>query len=290
MDKIRPGVLVISHGSRSAEWVRLVDEAVAQMRFGQPAAALGGGPSDEEPRAMPADRDHGHSIIPVESSFLEIVEGRLIQDGIDRLEAQGVTDIIAVPLFVSSGSTHVDEISWSLGVVEEPKLETDLELMRVNARVHWCRPMDDEPEIAAMLWEKVRELSVRPEREILLLVGHGSKEEGFHEQWQQVLSSLAKQLGELGGFAATDTAMLLPEQAAERVKYWQRERPDWDVVVAPFFLSEGYFTETVIPTRLQGLEYRYNGRALLPHPLVAEWLNHRVESALSRLTRTALKT
>ncbi len=92
----RYGVLVISHGSRDGKWVRLVDEAVAQV-------------------LRPSD-------IPIVSSFLEIVEGRLIQDGIRTLERQGVTDIIAVPLFVSSGSTHVDEIGYALGAKPEPEL------------------------------------------------------------------------------------------------------------------------------------------------------------------------
>ncbi len=47
------GVLIISHGSRNREWVRLVDEAVERM---------------------------------------------------------SVTEMIVVPLFVSSGSKHVEEI------------------------------------------------------------------------------------------------------------------------------------------------------------------------------------
>ncbi|MFD2611411.1 sirohydrochlorin chelatase [Paenibacillus gansuensis] len=254
-DSRRYGVLIISHGSRSPEWVRLVDEAVSQVKVPEG--------------------------VPVECSFLEIVEGRLIQDGIDRLEAAGVTDIIAVPLFVSSGSTHVDEISWSLGVVPEPKLETDLPYMRRSARVHWTGPIDADPDIAALMWEKVRELSTVPSREVLLVVGHGSKEAGFHEAWQEVLRSLAEQIGRLGGFAAVDTAMLLPEQAGEKVRRWTAERPDWGVVVAPFFLSEGYFTETVIPGRLEGLDYRYNGRALLPDPLLARWMEKRIDAVLN---------
>lgn len=94
------GVLVISHGSRDQGWVDLVDEAVNAVH-------------------LPVD-------IPIYASYLELVEGRLIQDGIHSLEAQGVTEIIVVPLFVSSGSTHIDEISYALGVIEQPLLETDM--------------------------------------------------------------------------------------------------------------------------------------------------------------------
>lgn len=57
---MKPGIVVVSHGSKEKEWVELVDTAVAN-----------------------AARDLD---IPVVSAFLEIVEGRLIQDGIDEAE------------------------------------------------------------------------------------------------------------------------------------------------------------------------------------------------------------
>ena len=43
-----------------------------------------------------------------------------------------------------------------------------------------------------------------------------------------------------------------------------------DVIVAPL-LSEGYFIEKVIPDRLEGLDCRYSGRTLLPHPRRSGW-------------------
>src|SRR5690606_29380403 len=101
MNKI--GVLVISHGSRDPHWVGLVREACAAVTL--PAELAGA---------------------PVECAFLELVDGHLIQDGIDRLERTGVTDIIVVPLFLSSGSTHVAEIAWALGLRAEPGVDTDL--------------------------------------------------------------------------------------------------------------------------------------------------------------------
>lgn len=252
----RFGVLVISHGSREEDWVRLVDEAVAGMR-------------------LPAQ-------LPVCSSFLEIVEGRSIQDGIRWLEAQGVTDIVAVPLFVSSGSTHVDEISYALGVIETPQLATDLVPFERNAAIHMCPPLDDDEEVAEILYDHIRELSTDPRREVVLLVGHGSSEESFCLRWRLGLERLARRLKERGNFVEADTALLLPDQLADRMKWWQARRPSYDVVVAPVFLSQGYFTRKVIPSRLQGFTYRYNGRALLPHPLVSRWMEKRVRESLKR--------
>lgn len=248
------GVLVISHGSRSEEWVKFVDEAVADVRLPQN--------------------------VPVFSSFLEIVEGRLIQDGITALEAQGVTDIIVVPLFISSGSTHIDEITYALGVKPEPTLETDMTPLSIHANIYLASPIDDDPDIARILYEKVKELSVNPAKEILLLVGHGSVEKGFHLRWRRGLEALADRIRGLGSFAEADVAMLLPDQVQRKMTWWTTNKPDYTVIVAPLFLSEGYFTNRVIPERLNGYSYKYNGKSMLPHPLISHWMERQIAPLL----------
>jgi sirohydrochlorin ferrochelatase len=251
------GVLVISHGSRDADWVNLVDEAVAAV-------------------SLPAE-------VPVYAAYLELVQGRLIQDGITHLEAQGVTDIIVIPLFVSSGSTHIDEICYSLGVISEPKLETDMTPFSIQARIHFTSPIDDDPVIAEIVYDKIKGLSEDPSHEVVLLVGHGSVEEGFHHQWLRGLEKLAERIKALGGFDEADVAMLLPDQVKDKMIGWKKQRPGHAIVVAPLFLSEGYFTRQVIPSRLEGMEYRYNGLALLPSPLISRWMERQIEPLLTRL-------
>ena len=250
----RYGVLVISHGSRDPQWVNLVEEAVRGMD-------------------VPAD-------VPGECAFLELVEGRLIQDGLDRLERRGVTDIAVIPLFASSGSVHVDEIAHALGVKPEPEGSGKLPRFRVRARVHLCGPLDDAPEAAEMLYESAMRLSSVPDKEMVWIVAHGSREKGFCGRWQRTLRRLADRVKTAGGFAAADYATLAPDQAACKMQAWRRRRPDLDMIVVPFFLSEGYFTRQAIPRKLQGFSYRYDGRALLPNPLVGRWLTRQASSFL----------
>ncbi|QSF45594.1 sirohydrochlorin chelatase [Paenibacillus tianjinensis] len=252
---MKPGVLIISHGSRDKAWVSIVDEAVGHLSL------------EKE--------------LPVAVSFLELVEGRLIQDGINELEYAGVTDIIVIPLFVSSGSTHIDEIEYALGAKPAPERETDLECFEVQAKVHYGYPVDDDPDIAVMLWDKLRELSVHPEREVILLVGHGSIHDGFRQRWEVGISSLAERVRQVSGVAAADYGLLNPENVRERAEYWIGQ--GYDVLVAPLFLSEGYFTKVVIPKRLEGLRYAYSGSTLLPHPLLPHWIEQQVLKMLEKL-------
>lgn len=113
---MKPGLLIISHGSRDESWVTLVEEAIAQTDWPEGAAVV--------------------------SSYLECVPEQDIQYGINTLEAQGVNHIGVIPLFVSAGSTHADEIAYALGAKPAPLCETDLEPFRVQARVYYGRPLD----------------------------------------------------------------------------------------------------------------------------------------------------
>jgi len=151
-----PGLLVISHGSRDAGWVALVEETVEAVR----------GRLGKELR--------------VEAAYLELVEGRLIQDGLDRMVEAGVTDLLALPLFVSGGSTHVAEIGWALGAYLEPGTDTDLEPFRASPmRVDYGRPMGATRRFWTSSAIGSPSCPPTPSRESLLLIGHGSEEAGF---------------------------------------------------------------------------------------------------------------
>ncbi|MFS0726267.1 sirohydrochlorin chelatase [Paenibacillus sp. 1P07SE] len=249
------GILVISHGSRDADWVTLVDDAVAAVQ-------------------VPPE-------VEIVSSFLELIEGRLIQDGVDMLEDRGVTDIYVLPLFVSSGSTHIDDIGQGFGVPPVSDREGDLGVFKVRAaRITVGPPIDEDPELAEVLLDNVRELSEDPAREAVLLVAHGSRERVFHGRWRQGMRALAERVRELGGFRRAETAMLLPDQAGCVLGAMQRQEPETAVVVVPLFLSQGYFTRSVIPARLSGADYRYNGRTILPHPFATRWMERQAAAWL----------
>lgn len=241
------GVLVMAHGSSRPEWVRMVDEAVAQVRL------------DE----------------PVVTSYLELVEGRTIQDGIDALKRKGVTEVTAVPLFVSSGSMHIEELRYFLGLTKTPQIRIEKEPFAVEDCVQMTRAMDDHSLIAEILADRVRDLSENPMEEALLLVGHGSNLPGFQEMWEQSMESLARKLQEAFGFAATATATILPDNLRERLVNLSR---CYRVLVLPLFLSEGYFTRKVIPSRMEGQKAVYNGKAYLPHPLIPRWIEEVVKT------------
>jgi sirohydrochlorin cobaltochelatase len=245
----KQGVLVIAHGSSNKNWVAQVDACIAAV-------------------SLP---------VPVVVSFLEMVEGRTIADGIAALQRQDVHDIVAIPLFVSSGSTHIEEIRYLLGLTKNPHKEMDEPPIKHTANIRLLSPMNDHELIIDILVERIKALSENINREHVLLVGHGSDLPWFQAEWERVASSIAQKLQMKLDAKAVSYAFTLPDTLRSTLKAASSHSP---VLLIPLFLSEGYFTSKKIPDRVNGLMYRYNGKAYLPHTNVSKWVEAVAKEAL----------
>lgn len=256
------GVLVIAHGSRNLAWVQRVEKVVLEARLPY----------------------------PVEIAFLELVVGKSISEAIRRLEARGVKRAFVVPLFVSSGSTHIDEIQYALGIKSFPTFPTELERIPTSLHFHWCPPLDDHLLVADILVDRIEEGlrgaqnrnlkgdleydSLSVEQTAVILAGHGADHDGLLVLWEKMMESLTKKVKNTlsvplvsYGFLRPDTLSTAVRFASNKAKY---------VFVQPVFLSEGYFTEIVIPKKLEGITYYYNGGTYLPHPNISIWLQNSI--------------
>ena len=80
------GILVIAHGSPRETWCEPVREVVRSVASELP--------------------------YPVELGFLEFVPNETINIAVDKLNEHNVTKIVAIPLFISSHSGHIEEIKY----------------------------------------------------------------------------------------------------------------------------------------------------------------------------------
>lgn len=360
---MKAGILVISHGSREQGWVQLVDEAVAAATAGVAARGMASGDAIGEVSGIASvtiratasgdakgtasatssgtatDATKNLSLqVPVVSAFLEIVPNRLIQDGVDELYRLGVTELFVLPLFVSTGSTHVDDIGQAFGLPPVSE-ERAGELERFNTYdmlITVGQPIGNDSEIAELLLGNALQLSNAPGQEDVLLLGHGSIEPIFHERWNAELEQLGAYIAAKGGFRSVQHALLLPDQAAGKLQALLnageagasgeagaggkaevvagaeagdgaggkagtdgevdsgadvgaiaategQERGERRVLVVPVFLSRGFFTSNLIPTRLSGLSYTYDGTAMLPSRHIERWIGRQAEEWLQTL-------
>jgi sirohydrochlorin cobaltochelatase len=152
------GVLVIAHGSRNPQWNHLVELVVGNIR----------------------------SSLPVRVCYLDFVEGKQIEDRVRDLERLGLKRIIVIPLFITMGSTHLNEIQFALGLIQAPAIDKDIQPIKTHAEIVWCPPIEDHDFAYQIISERIMNLSRNPSEEVLLLVGHGSEQPQFYEKWEDL--------------------------------------------------------------------------------------------------------
>lgn len=233
---------------------------------------------------------------PVEVSFLMGPEAakRRFQDVVNKLEGEGVSAIVVVPMLVSSHSGHYDQIRWLAGEA----IELDSVMLhhlhmagieRVDARVPVVvtPAMDDAPQVARVVADRAIKLAQTPQSKALFIVGHGPNSAENYAAWMRNLRVIADSVRAWTGFkdvrtdvVRDDAPGLVRAEAVLRVRElisMQQQITGSDVIVVPILVSKGSVSRDKIPADLSGLSIVYDGEPLLPHESMSRWVEARVK-------------
>ena len=312
------GVLVLAHGG-SESWNKLVVDATRSTSQKYPVEVAFG-------MALP----------------------RTIQEGIDKLESNGVNKIVVVPLFVSSHSFIIRQTEYLLGkrdVLADPPMVMDhsaggqhsaaqsssghgsssrhgstaqgsssdghgshqsqshdshaeavpsLKQLSFKSQIIMTSALDDHAIVADILFDRIKELSVKPSNETVIIVGHGPNPEEDNKNWVKNMESLAAQISEKQKAAGVSSRLILSvtvrddadkdiyEQAKEQLRGLVRQAgKQGDVIVVPLLLSRGGVEQGIVK-RLDGLTYRWSGKTLLPDSRLEKFIDASVSDALKK--------
>lgn len=148
-----------------------------------------------------------------------------LQQGIQRLEKQGVSHIIAVPLFISSYSPIIRQNEYLFGLrdsladramplmhhteeyVEMTGAKVDssdymhgmlmppnLPQLDINANITMTSALDDHNIVAEILHDRVTTLSKTPANETVVFAAHGPSRESDNKKWIQNMESLSQKV------------------------------------------------------------------------------------------------
>ncbi|MFZ5557345.1 MAG: sirohydrochlorin chelatase [Pseudomonadota bacterium] len=148
--------------------------------------------------------------------------------------------------------------------------------------------LEADPLFATALLDRARALSREPERETVILVAHGSGDDGKNEHWLGTLEKLAARMRANGGEGFR----------AIRFATWREDWPDkrapWVSAVREMVreaTSEGG-RAIVIPARtnaqgperefLAGLDFAL-GEGFAPHPLFVRWVDKQVRQGIAEI-------
>ena len=262
----RPAAIVVAHGAE-VEWNDRVREIAG-------LAETGG---------------------PVEVAFLmgPEAEARPFQEVVAGLVAGGASEVVVVPLLVSSHSGHYDQLRWLAGEIDSLSgyMAHHLEMAGITrpadpARVRLAAALDDAPELGDVLADRALALAESPQAQALFLIGHGPNSAEDNARWMANLRSVADRVGRVTGFRDVKLGLVRDDAPAEvraeavrairEMIALQRELTGRPVVVVPILVSEGRVSREKFPADLEGLDVVYSGEPILPHPALARWIARRV--------------
>lgn len=176
----RIGVLLVSHGSRSPRWREMVGEVDTRVR----ARVL----------AIP-------NVASLRSAFMEYTEPSIATQ-LEALDAEGLTDVIVVPLLLTVSGHSFDDIPVISGQREDTVTASRLaaEGIRIyapRARVHMTPLLDFTDVLRTNVERRVRQASRDGASEGVVLVAYGDEE--YDAEWtrlfEQIGAHLRAQLG-----------------------------------------------------------------------------------------------
>ena len=171
----RVGVLLVSHGSRSAQWREMVTDIESVVRD---------------------DVLQSQQIVGIKSAFMEYTEPSIATQ-LKQFDAEECTDVIIVPLLLTVSSHSFDDIPTIAGqkadkqTLEHLKLE-GVEVYKPSARVTIAPELDFPSVLEENVIRRVRQLSESAPREGVVLVAYGS--EPYHEEWEAMMKNIAGKL------------------------------------------------------------------------------------------------
>ena len=274
-----PGILLLAHGG-SAEWNARVTELAATVNARRPTEIAFG-----------------------------MATRATIQSAIDKLVARGVTEIVAVPLFVSSWSSVITSSEYLLGLrTEAPAALAVYAKMnhapaasspapaagheghssspdgttpiRSPVPVRMTPALNDHPVVADILTSRARAISRDQAGEALLVVAHGPNEDADNARWLADMRVIAQRIGQTERFGAIEYLTLrddAPKPVRDAVTAQLRSLVQRElsagrrVLIVPLLISFGGI-EKGLRERLNGLSYTLADAALMPDDRMAGWV------------------
>ncbi|MEI9979992.1 MAG: CbiX/SirB N-terminal domain-containing protein [Edaphobacter sp.] len=276
----RIGILLLAHGGSALEWNEDVRHVADQVDL----------------------------TIPTEIAFGMATRSSM-QTAVNRLVARKVTEIVAVPLFISSHSSVIDSIAYLLGVraqtPEDLKMFAEMDngsggmamdhgSMNHDAPtasdatkpisspvpIHMASALDHHRIVAEILRDRAASISQDPTHEVVVLVAHGPVPDDENKLWLSDMGILAGEVHQQSHYAGIECLTLrddadksVRDAATQqlRQKVEQISKSGNTALIVPLLLSYGGI-EGGLRERLNGLNYRMASQGLLPDKRIVDWV------------------
>lgn len=167
------GVLLVNHGSRSATW----RQALLDLETRVKDSIISSGLASE-----------------TKTAFMEYTEPS-IATRLKEFDAEGFTDVIVVPVFLTVSSHSFDDIPTIIGQKEDPhSLETlkieKIERYTPKAQIHITPLLDFSDILKKNILRRTQALSIDPSHEGVVLMAYGDAT--YNKEWTMLLNDVGE--------------------------------------------------------------------------------------------------
>lgn len=168
----RIGVLLVNHGSRSATWRNELLRLEENVR----------------PQIMAQS-----GVVALTTAFMEYTEPS-IATRLKEFDAQGITDVVLVPVFLTVSSHSFDDIPTIIGQKDDPHSREHMRLEKMErytpkARVQITPLLDFRNILQENMLRRVKSMSSNPSEEGLTLIAYG--DETYEKEWGELMKNVA---------------------------------------------------------------------------------------------------
>ncbi|MDQ5894516.1 MAG: hypothetical protein QG596_777 [Actinomycetota bacterium] len=267
-DSAKTGILLVSHGSHSAAWRRLLLDVHQE--------------ASDELLSMPG-------IGAIRSAFMEYTEPSIATQ-LRSFDAAGFESVIVVPLLLTVSDHSYDDIPAICGQSDDRAKIAELaaekiEIYETRADLDFAPLMDFSGLVQRNVARRVRAITGRREEDGsdqrfgVLLIGYGSSE--FEDQWNRFFAEVGSAIQHDLGIAHTGHAwcghlVSYSREPTTKAIESMLQRVDRVVVIPVFVAYDPMFQKKIIGRAVErcGASERvlYRGDAILPDPEVSRWV------------------
>lgn len=282
-EEVQIGVLLVANGSKSSAWVQMIKTLAQEVR--EPVLAKPG-------------------VKAVRLAFIEETSPSIASE-MKAFDAEGIDEVIVVPLFIAQESTRLNtHLQFLTGMKSESKVIKQLqnegyEIYYPKARVSMTPALNQSEVLKKNVLRRVEALRGTDSGEDMgvLLVGYG--DQVFGQQMEETMEGLGRYLKiktEIDTVAYAFCGKLTDYSGAPVVEaineLLELER---EVLVVPVLLGVDEMLQlntiqaaiNAVPT---SSKVRYKQDAVLPDPQVNAWTLEKVQEAVQRIQDAGGKT
>lgn len=257
------GVLLVNHGSRSETWRKAL--------------------LDLEDRVRDRILSDGQ-IKGIKTAHMEYTEPS-IATRLKEFDAEGFTDIIIVPIFLTVSPHTFDDIPTIIGQKENPQSKELIKVEKIErytpkAKTYITPNLDFTDILKKNVLRRVKNLSKNPQNEGLVLIGYG--DETYEKEWIDLFNNVADYVKKETGITdytygwCGHIVRYNPEKTTEAINNILKTKQT-AVVIPVLVAHDEYFQIKIIGGGIEKVkDYKqkvlYKPDAILPDENVEKWV------------------